>query len=124
MRGAVLWRWITDVVSDANRLQRALDAAALAGAQELKQNFDSQDQFRAREAAALAREKTRGHQQERGRCPFGDNSTSITVQSRATRQYMFARIFEMISPGSATGGSVERRSKARVSSCAGIERLA
>ncbi len=109
------------LVSDANRLQRALDAAALAGAQDLKQSFNSADEFKARRTAALTAQENGVAIDKDRDVSFADGSTSITVRSQLTRLYLFARIFSLITSDSAAQGTVARHATAHVASCAAVD---
>jgi len=107
-------------VSDANKLQRSLDAAALAGAQELKQNYDRADEAKARETAVLTASQNGTSISAADDISFGDGSSSITVRGHIVRLYLFARVFNMIVPGSASSGRVDRHATARVTSCSAV----
>lgn len=111
------------LVSDANRTQRALDAAALAGAQDLKQSTDAADQVRARDTAVLTAAQNGLAINKDTDVSFESGGTVISVKGSASRPYYFARIFNSVAPGSPSGGSVSRRAKARVASCAALNTL-
>lgn len=108
------------LVSDANRLQRALDAAALAGVQELKQVNDGPDEVRARTAAQDTAAQNSVAIDKNQEVTFSNNSTTITVAHTLERSYLFAGIFALISPDAAQSGKVARSATARVTSCAAL----
>lgn len=98
------------LVSDANRLQRACDAAALAGAAQLKKTGnDVIDVPRARQAAAemMAQYKVTGF--DSNAISFNSTWNRITVPASVTRKYFFGGIFKLINPNSASNSLVARQ---------------
>ena len=79
------------LVNDKNKWQRGVDAAALAGAQELKKSFDeTENTTRAREVAiAVAREN--GVAVTNDKVTFLGDNKKIRVESASTRSLLFAR---------------------------------
>jgi Flp pilus assembly protein TadG len=93
------------LVSDANRLQRACDAAALAGATYLKSTGNDQtDVSNARIAAAamMGQHKINGF--DSSTITFNSTWSRITVPAKTTRNFFFAGIFKMLAPSTSTAG--------------------
>lgn len=109
------------LVGDANKLQRALDAAALAGAQDLKQSRNQDDEAKARDSATAAAAQNGIRINKDSDVSFSNNSTRITVRGSARRLYLFARIFNLVTPGSGNSGTVSRIASARVASCSALD---
>jgi Flp pilus assembly protein TadG len=79
------------LVSDKNRLQRACDAAALAGASQLRLLNNATDLANARQMAVItAREN--GVTVNPNAVSFNLTSTEVTVPANVTRQHYFARV--------------------------------
>ena len=109
------------LVSDANRLQRACDAAALAGASRLKKTGNDQvDVPLARQAAAdmMAQYKIVGF--DASAITFNATWNRITVPASATRNYFFGGVFKLISGDSAGVGRVARRAVAARTALKGV----
>lgn len=109
------------LVSDANRLQRACDAAALAGATQLKKTGNEQvDVLLARQAAAdmMAQYKVPGF--DANAITFNATWNRITVPASATRNYFFGGIFKLISAGSPSSGRVARQAVAGRTALKGV----
>ena len=94
------------LVSDANRLQRACDASALAGANYLKVTGNDQvDVANARAAAAamMAQHKISGF--DSNAITFNATWNKITVPAQTTRNYFFAGVFKTLAPANANATS-------------------
>lgn len=82
-------------VADKNRLQRGCDAAALAGAVELKKTGnDTNDMAKAR-VVAVAVAQENGVTVDSNAITFLDSNTKIRVPALNTRTTLFARIFNI-----------------------------
>ncbi len=109
------------LVSDANRLQRACDAAALAGATQLKKTGNDQvDVANARQAAIdmMAQYKVAGF--DGNTITFNPTWDHITVPASATRKFFFAGVFKLINPNSPSTGQVARQAVAGRTALKGI----
>ncbi len=96
------------LVADANRLQRACDAAALAGAAKLKvTGDDTYDTYQARQEAVIVGRQN-GAPFEAGAITFANNNTQISVPSSTTRAFFFARLLGK------SNGAITRSSTAAV----------
>lgn len=98
------------LVSDANRLQRACDASALAGASQLKKTGnDVVDVALAKQAAIdmMRQYKVAGF--DPNAISFNATWNRITVPASVTRNYFFGGIFKLISPNSASNSLVARQ---------------
>lgn len=93
------------LVADANRLQRACDAAALAGAAQLKvTGDDSYDTYNARqEAVRVAR--LNGITLDSGSVSFSDNNSKVRVPANTVRAFFFGKVIGQNS-GAITRSSV------------------
>ena len=109
------------LVNDANRLQRACDASALAGAAQLKKTGnDVTDVANARQAAAdmMAQYKIAGF--DPNTITFSPLFNRITVPANATRNYFFAGAFKLINPNSPATGRVARQAIAGRTALKGV----
>lgn len=109
------------LVNDANRLQRACDASALAGASQLKKTGnDLTDVTNAKQAAVdmMAQYKVAGF--DPNTITFNPAWNRITVPAKATRNYFFAGVFKLISPSSPGSGSVARQAVAGRTALKGV----
>jgi len=109
------------LVSDANRLQRACDASALAGATQLKKTGnDVTDVANARQAATdmMAQYKIAGF--DPNTITFSPLFNRITVPANATRNYFFAGAFKLINPNSPATGRVARQAIAGRAALRGV----
>ncbi len=109
------------LVNDANRLQRACDASALAGAAQLKKTGnDVTDVANARQAAAdmMAQYKIAGF--DPNTITFSPLFNRITVPANATRNYFFAGAFKLINPNSPATGRVARQAIAGRAALRGV----
>ncbi len=109
------------LVSDANRLQRACDAAALAGATQLKKTGNDQvDVANARQAAIdmMAQYKVAGF--DGNTITFNATWDHITVPASATRKFFFAGVFKLINPNSPSTGQVARQAVAGRTALKGV----
>lgn len=101
------------LVNDANRLQRACDASALAGATHLKKTGnDLTDVTNARQAATDMMTQYRVAGFDPNTITFNATWSRITVPASVTRKYFFAGIFKLINPNSSESGSVRRHATA------------
>lgn len=113
------------MVSDANRLQRACDASALAGATYLKSTGNDQvDVANARLAAAamMTQHKITGF--DSNTITFNATWSRITVPANATRNFFFAGVFKTIAPNSPSSGTVSRRASAGRTALSGVPAVA
>jgi Flp pilus assembly protein TadG len=96
------------LVTDANRLQRACDAAALAGAQQLKTSNDVTDEYNAKLTAQQVASQN-GVSVNWAQIEVTNNYTRIQVTANTTRSFFFAPVLGQRS------GVVRRRATAGVS---------
>ncbi len=114
------------MVNDANRLQRACDAAALAGATKLKQTgVDAMDVYNAQLAAIAMMREHNVTTFDWTRIEFNAPTFNrITVPASTTRNYFFAGAFRLINPNSATASQISRRAVAGRTALRGVPQVA
>ncbi len=96
------------LVADANRLQRACDAGALAGAAKLKvTGNDEYDKYQARQEAQRVAQLN-GAPVQWNDISFSNNDTRIHVPAATVRSFFFARAIGK------TDGAITRTAKASV----------
>jgi Flp pilus assembly protein TadG len=110
------------MVNDANRLQRACDASALAGATKLKQTgVDATDVYNA-QVAIIATMKENGFPNYNWadlqfNAPLNNR---VTVPASTTRNYFFGGVFRLINANSATSSQISRRAVAGRTALRGV----
>jgi Flp pilus assembly protein TadG len=113
------------MVNDANRLQRACDASALAGATKLKQTgVDATDVYNA-QVAIIATMKENGFPNYNWanlqfNAPLNNR---VTVPASTTRNYFFGGVFRLINANSATSSQISRRAVAGRTALRGVPRV-
>ncbi len=113
------------LVSDANRLQRAADSGALAGAAQLKKTgFDATDTANARLVASSVVAQNGIANFDSSTITFNATSDRITVPTTTRRNFFFAPVFRLIDSNSATSGQVSRRATAGRTSLKGVPAVA
>ncbi len=109
------------MVNDANRLQRAADAAALAGATQLKKTgYDPTDTYNARIVARDIMVQNGITNFDANTITFDATNTKITVPASTRRNYFFAPIFRLIDSNSATSGQISRKASAGRTALRGV----
>jgi Flp pilus assembly protein TadG len=116
----------TMLVSDANRVQRSCDAAALAGAAQLKvTSSELTNTTNARNTAAAMMAQHGVADFDPSAITFNDPLYNrITVPAGVTRNFFFAGIFRAISPNSPLSGRVTRRATAARTGLRGVPQVA
>ena len=109
------------MVNDANRLQRAADAAALAGAAQLKKSgYDPIDTYNARIVAGNVMAQNGIANYNANNISFNATNTKITVPANTVRNYFFAPVFRLIDKNSATSGQISRSASAGRTALKGV----
>ena len=103
------------LVMDANRVQRACDAAALAGAAKLKRTGNSAtDRYNATAEAVLVAWQNGKVSVTAANVTFGNNDTTVRVQSTVNRKFFFGPAVKVLS------GNVTRSATAQVKPISGL----